>query len=141
MQIINFYHQQDIDYADYFQAAWRFKNRAALGRPKAKLADFAADSKVSAKYLTTIWTTLEGAKEQVGPLAKLQAMWAALPKPAANQTDVARSGCEQMRDYVVDLRKKVELRFLNITAGKVGCGPAAVADLEERPIRDASPDF
>jgi hypothetical protein len=77
MNIINFYHQQDINYADYFQAAWRFKNRAALGKPKAKVADFADESKVSAKYLTTIWTTLEGAKEQVGPLAKLQTMWAA----------------------------------------------------------------
>jgi len=119
LNIINFYHQQDIDYADYFQAAWRYKNRAALGRPKAKLADFAADSNVSAKYLTTIWTTIEGAKEQVGPLAKLQTMWAALPKPDASQPDIARNGCEQMRDYVVQLRKKVEVRFLNITAGKV----------------------
>jgi hypothetical protein len=119
MNIINFYHQQDINYADYFQAAWRFKNRAALGKPKAKLADFAADSNVSAKYLTTILTTLEGTKEEVGPLVKLQSMWAALPKPSANQTDVARTGCEQMRDYVVQLRKKVEVRFLNINAGRV----------------------
>ena len=31
-QIINFYHRQDLDYADYFQAAWRFKHRAALGK-------------------------------------------------------------------------------------------------------------
>jgi hypothetical protein len=119
MNIINFYHQQDINYTDYFQAAWRYKNRAALGKPKAKLADFADESKVSAKYLTTIWTTLEGAKEQVGPLAKLQTMWSALPKPDANQTDIARNGCELMRDYVVQLRKKVEVRFLNIMAGKV----------------------
>ncbi len=119
MQIINLYHQQDIDYADYFQAAWRYKNRAALGRPKAKLSDIAADSKVSAKYLTTIWTTLEGAQEPVGPLVKLQTMWAALPKPDSKNPDLARNGCEQMRDYVVQLRKKVEVRFLNITAGKV----------------------
>jgi mono/diheme cytochrome c family protein len=118
-QIINLYHQQDINYADYFQAAWRFKNRAVLGKPKAKLADFAADSKISAKYLSTIWTTLEGKKEDVGPLVKLQSMWAALPVPDANQTDVARTGCEQMRDYVVQLRKKVEARFLNINAGRV----------------------
>jgi mono/diheme cytochrome c family protein len=118
-QIINLYHQQNINYADYFQAAWRFKNRAALGKPKAKLADIAADSNVSAKYLSTIWTTLEGPKEKVGPLVKLQSMWAALPKPEAKQPDLARKDCEQMRDYVVALRKKVEPRFLNITAGKV----------------------
>jgi Protein of unknown function (DUF1592)/Protein of unknown function (DUF1588)/Protein of unknown function (DUF1587)/Protein of unknown function (DUF1585)/Protein of unknown function (DUF1595)/Planctomycete cytochrome C len=120
MQIIDFYHQQNIDYADYFQAAWRFKNRAALGKPKAKLTDFAAADNVSAKYLTTIWTTLEGTKAKIGPLVKLQAMWTALPKPVAKQTEAARAGCEQMRDYVVQLRKKVEPRFPNITAGKLG---------------------
>ena len=31
-QIIDFYHRQNIDYADYFQAAWRFRHRAALGQ-------------------------------------------------------------------------------------------------------------
>ena len=46
-------------------------------------------------------------------------MWAALPPPEADQPGVARPGCERMRDYVVQLRKKVEVRFLNITAGKV----------------------
>ena len=30
-QIIDFYHQQDTDYADYFQAAWRFKHRPRSG--------------------------------------------------------------------------------------------------------------
>src|ERR1700693_1815527 len=67
MQIVDFYHRQAIDYADYFQAAWRFKHRAALGKSQATLADIAADSKVSSKYLTTIWTTLEGNKGEVGP--------------------------------------------------------------------------
>ena len=119
-QIIDLYHRQDLDYADYFQAAWRFKNRAALGQPKAALAEVAAADKVSAKYLATIWAALEGPKEPVGPMAKLQTLWRALPGPGANQPDAARAGCEEMRAYVVQLRKKVETRFLNITAGKVG---------------------
>ena len=121
-QIIDLYHQQNIDYADYFQAAWRFKNRAALGKPKAMLNDFAAENKVSAKYLATVWAFLEGAKEEVGPGIKLQMLWRQLPSPMANQSDAARKGCEQMRDYVVQFRKKVEPRFLNITAGKVDAG-------------------
>jgi mono/diheme cytochrome c family protein len=119
MQIINFYHQQDLDYADYFQAAWRFRHRAELGRPTATLADFAASAKVSPKYLTTIWATLEGPKEDAGPLAKLQAMWQALPAPVQANPDSAGPGCREMRDYVVRLRKKVEPRFLNIVAGGV----------------------
>ena len=44
-QIVDFYHQQDTDYADYFQTAWRFKHRDALGKQEAKLADFAAEAK------------------------------------------------------------------------------------------------
>ena len=31
-RIVDFYERQPTDYADYFQAAWRFKHRAALGK-------------------------------------------------------------------------------------------------------------
>ena len=102
MQIIDFYRRQDIDYADYFLAAWRFKHRAALGKSKGALADFAAQDKVSAKYLATIWSNLEGPKVEIGPMAKLQSMWCELPAPSADSPDPARNGCEQMRDYVPD---------------------------------------
>ena len=80
-QIVDFYDRQATDYADYFRAAWIYKHRAVLGKPKATLADIAAQNKVSARYLTTIWQALEGPKEEVGPLAKLQTMWRALPVP------------------------------------------------------------
>jgi hypothetical protein len=112
-QIVDFYHQQDTDYADYFRTAWRFKNRAALAKPNATLADFAAQDKVSAKYLTTIWRTLEE-KESIGPVAKLQKMWQTLPAAKGNQPDAARAGCEQMRDFVKQLRAKLEFRFPNL---------------------------
>jgi hypothetical protein len=118
-QIIDFYHKQNIDYADYFQTAWRFRHRAALGQPSATMADLAWQYGVSAKYLKTVWSTLES-REEVGPLVKLQAMWRALPKPEADQPNVARAGCEEMRSYIANVRKKVEPRFINITAGPIG---------------------
>jgi hypothetical protein len=118
-QIIDFYHQQNIDYADYFQTAWRFRHWAALGQPNATLADLARQYHVSARYLKTVWTTLES-PEQVGPMVKLQAMWRALPEPRTGQPDVARPGCEEMRAYIATVRKKVEPRFINITAGPIG---------------------
>ena len=37
-RIVDFYLRQPTDYADYFQAAWRFKYRATLGKPSATLA-------------------------------------------------------------------------------------------------------
>ena len=106
-QIIDFYHQQNIDYIDYFQTAWRFRHRAALGNPTPRLAGLARQYHVSARYLATVWSTLERA-EQVGPLVKLQAMWRALPAPRAGQQDVARAGCEEMGSYIAKVRKKVE---------------------------------
>jgi hypothetical protein len=115
-QIIDFYHRQDTDYGDYFLAAWRYKHRAALGKPAATLAAVAADSKVSPKYLSTIWRTLEQTKEEIGPLAKVQEMWRALPAPKGNQPDAARDGCNAMRDYVVKLRKKIEYHVTELSA-------------------------
>src|SRR3954463_9725144 len=47
-RIIALYHRQNTDYADYFLAAWRFKHRAALGKPRATLAEVAAEANVSA---------------------------------------------------------------------------------------------
>jgi len=119
-QIIDFYHRQITDYVDYFQASWRFKHRSVLGKPEATLNDFAVDSGLSQKYLATIWSTLNDTNADVGPLVKLQALWQALPVPVNDQPDIARDGCEAMRDYVVQFREKVEPRFSNIAAGKAG---------------------
>jgi hypothetical protein len=122
-RIIEFYHRQNVDYAEYFQAAWRYKYRSALGNKAATLPEIAAESKVSAKYLATIGLILDGPREKAGPLAGLQKLWRQLPTPRQGQPDISRQGCEEMRDYVVAVRKKVEPRFANVTAGKVG--PAA----------------
>ena len=121
--IVDFYHRQNTDYADYFQAAWRFKNRVAVGKPDASLANFAAEYELSPKYLATVWSLLEDEKAEIGPIAKLQSMWSELPIAGGNDpkdADATRAGCEEMRDYVVQLRKKLEPRFPNLAAGRVG---------------------
>jgi hypothetical protein len=116
-QIIDFYHRQNIDLADYFETAWRFRHRAALGQPRATLAGLARAHRVSAKYLTMVWATLESGAE-VGPLGQLQQMWRALPAPGPGPG--VRAECERMRAYVGRVRAKVEPRFINITAGPIG---------------------
>ncbi|MCC6538898.1 MAG: DUF1592 domain-containing protein, partial [Bryobacterales bacterium] len=118
-QIIDFYHAQNIDYADYFETAWHYRHRAALGQPNATLASLARRHRVSAKYLATVWTALE-TPEDAGPMRKLQLLWRALPAPSAGRPDAARPACEQMRAYVQQVRRKVEPRFINITAGPIG---------------------
>ena len=120
-QIIDFYRSQNTDYSDYFQTAWRYKHRAVLGKPNATLADFAAEHAVSAKYLDTIWRTLEETREEIGPLAKLQSMWRELPIPRTNQPDdLARQGSSGMRDFVVQLRGKIELRHTDLRVEGIG---------------------
>src|SRR5215475_1999338 len=115
-RIIDFYDRQPTDFADYFGAAWRYKYRVAFGRPSATLADIAAQSHVSPRYLAMIWQTLEQSGEEVGPLVKLQSMWGDLPAPKGNQPDVAREGCVRMRDFVVKIRRHTEKLFADVEA-------------------------
>jgi hypothetical protein len=78
-RIIAFYAAQETDFADYFLASWRFKNRDALGRPGATLDDLADESGLSPKYLKTIWATLTAPSGDVGPIAAVQGLWRELP--------------------------------------------------------------
>ncbi|MGH9613666.1 MAG: DUF1592 domain-containing protein [Bryobacteraceae bacterium] len=109
-RIINFYSRQPTDYADYFQAAWRFRYRKALGKRRATLASVATDSKVSPKYLPMVWKILHD-RDAIGPVLKLQKMWLALPAPSTNQSDVVRAKCVEMRDFVVRIRSHTAMQF------------------------------
>ena len=109
-RILSFYAQQPTDFADYFQAAWRYKNRAALGKSQATLANIAADAKVSAKYLRMVWGLLEE-KNTIGPVAKLQGMFESLPAPGEKQPEAVRAKCVEMRDFVVKIRSHTAMQF------------------------------
>ncbi|HEV2972386.1 MAG TPA: DUF1592 domain-containing protein [Pirellulales bacterium] len=121
-RIIDFYRRQPTDLAAYFLAAWRFENRAALGRPQASLDDFAREEKASPKYLATIYSALTDKREPMGPIAALQAMWKALPVPDGAPHESTRRDCDEMRDFVVALRQKVRPEFDNLTAPRMHNG-------------------
>ncbi len=114
LRIVDFYKKQPTDYADYFQAAWRYRHRVALGAPSATLQTVAAEAKVSPLYLDTVWKTLTAPGEKVGPLVRLQAQWNALPAPEKGRPDAAHAGCVAMRDWVLGLRKKTASHFDNL---------------------------
>src|SRR5688572_13846505 len=80
-RILDFYASQLTDYADYFNAAWHYKHRLALRKAGATLETVAAEAHVSAKYLRMVWQLLEerSTTSAVGPVARLQALWRALP--------------------------------------------------------------
>ena len=109
-RIIGFYFRQPTNYAAYFQAAWRYQHRAALGKPAATLASVAAEAKVSPKYLPLIWQLLQE-PDALGPVLKLQQMWRALPAPEANQPDALPAQCVAMRDFVIKIRSHTAMQF------------------------------
>ncbi len=122
-RIVNFYKRQPTDYADYFVAAWQYKHRAELSKPDATLTEIAVETKVSPKYLAKVWATLEETPEDVGPIAKVQAMWRELPAPEnGKQPESVRGGCEKMRDWIAKLREKLEPNFANLNLKGVGPG-------------------
>jgi len=115
-RIVNFYKQQPTDYADYFFAAWHYQNRKNLGMPDVSLAEIAAQSKVSSKYLSMVWATLAGTREEIGPIAKLQSMWRELPEPRDGSVESVRAACDEMREYVVRIRQEIVPQVPNLNA-------------------------
>ena len=133
-RIVHFYKQQRTDYADYFEAAWRYNNRAALGRPKATIDDLAAEAGLSAKYLATIFTTLTGTPEGVGPIAALQAMWRELPAGGQGQAAAARAGCMTMRDFAVSLRAELVPEVKNLASPEISEGSQTLVLWKDRQL-------
>jgi mono/diheme cytochrome c family protein len=117
-RIVDFYQRQPTDYAAYLYAAWRYQQRAVNGQPGASVAEIAAQEGVSAKYLTTVWSTLNDPNETVGPIATLQALWQALPREAG-RVDEARAQCEAMRDDIVRLRAQLTFTFPDLEGAGV----------------------
>src|ERR1700761_2313392 len=109
-RIVGFYKAQPTDYADYFQASWRYQYRVALKTPHATLATVAVESKLSPKYLPMVWQILHD-QDAVGPVLKLQKMWQALPPHKTAQPAVLRAKCTEMRDFVVKIRTHTAMQF------------------------------
>ena len=114
LRIVDFYKQQPTDFADYFEAAWRYRYRAALGSPGATLPSIAADTHVSPRYLALLWHTLNASDYATGPVAGLKAKWNALPAGDSGHPNAARADCVALRDWVKSLRKKVAWKFGNL---------------------------
>ncbi len=93
-RIVEFYQRQPTDYADYFFAAWKYRHRAALGKPDATLKEIANEQQVSAKYLPHGLECADQTKSvDIGPLQTLQEMWNELPGPT-HMTSRARPAHE-----------------------------------------------
>ena len=113
-RIIDFYARQNTEYADFFFAAWRLRQRYGLNDPGVALADVAAQEGVSPKYLSKVWSLLAGREHYFGPIAKLRSMWFSLPDAEAELKQV-RAGCSAMSEFVRRLRPQLGHTFPHVT--------------------------
>ena len=132
-RVVDFYTRQRLDYADYFLAAWRYRHRAALGRPQATLSDVAKDARVSPQYLEKMWATLTAPREDVGPIGALQMRWNILPSPVDHrEPPLLRESVGMMRDLVAGLRPRVSMTFENLPARGIAAGSQSLVLWKDR---------
>jgi hypothetical protein len=120
-RIIDFYKRHHVDYGEYFRAAWKYRHRALLGRPNAKLADFAAEAKLSERYLAMVWTALTEQDSPVGPLAALGSAWEKNARPLPGPPNFV----DRFSDHIVRMRKtlKVDVKKLSVNGISAGSQP------------------
>jgi Protein of unknown function (DUF1592)/Protein of unknown function (DUF1588)/Protein of unknown function (DUF1587)/Protein of unknown function (DUF1595)/Protein of unknown function (DUF1585) len=144
-RIEDFYQRHQVDYADYFLAAWNFKHRDALGKRDATLAGLAAENGISASYLETVWSLLSQPSQKTGPVASLQSLWRQLPAPDANPADrglkAARRGCEGMRDFVVRTRAQVQPRVEEVRVRGISEGSQPFVLWKDRQLAESRRRF
>jgi hypothetical protein len=104
--IIEFYKRHNVDLADYFFAAWKYRYRTAYGETDLNLDQFAKKDGLSPKYLATLWAILNDANADTGPLAVVRKLWEEMP--GAERADATLPACERMRDIVQRLRRQLK---------------------------------
>ena len=134
-RIVDFYQRHQVDYADYFFAAWKIQHREALGLWDTSLKDFSNEGRLSPKYLETIWLVMT-TPTAVGPLSEIQGEWRKLRKPSEPEgvsprsnsrtenvrgltpsgspvveQDSVRRECERLRDLVVKRRNELDTKI------------------------------
>lgn len=88
------------------------------------LAEIAQDQQLSVRYLQLIWDALQAQPKRGGPWDELHSQWRALTSQLDAEGDgvtpatpsQVRAACEQMRDYVLEVRKQFEPHFDNLNA-------------------------
>jgi len=134
-RIIAFYQRHQVDYADYFMAAWKYRQHEAAGKPAGYLSCFAVEAGLSAKYLALIGSALADADGAAGPLALIRKLWRELPQ--GRDARAARAGCERMRDLVVNLRRPLEPRIKKLQVKGISNGSQAVVLWNNRQLAKA----
>jgi Protein of unknown function (DUF1592)/Protein of unknown function (DUF1588)/Protein of unknown function (DUF1587)/Protein of unknown function (DUF1585)/Protein of unknown function (DUF1595)/Planctomycete cytochrome C len=121
-RIIAFYREHQVDVADYFLAAWKYRHRARLGRPTEQLNRLATESRLSPKYLPLVWAALTEGRTDVGPLAVIRKAWSQLPDPDRASVEAIHRDCQNLRDLMLRMRKQLEPKVASLRVRGISPG-------------------
>lgn len=98
--IMRFYEQHAVSIPDYVEAAWRYRNRPA-DQQALSLEAFAAERRLSGRYLNSVWTFLSELESIPGTPLEFREGWVRLPVPdAAGEAPRAlREFCDLVEEY------------------------------------------
>ena len=87
-------------YASAFYAAWRYRNRDALGDSKQSLHDIAAREGLSPRFADHVWFAVNR-DNPTFPTSEVVSQWRNLPAPGAPDADV-RAACTEIQKFVIN---------------------------------------
>ena len=110
-RIVAFYKAQPTDFADYFEAAWRYEYRVALKKPACHPGHHRGGRKgqpqVPAPWSGRSCTT----RTRSAPSSSCRKCGRRLAPPDAVQTGGLRAKCIAMRDFVMRIRAHTAMQF------------------------------
>ena len=99
------------------------------------------ERQVSAAGLAAPEEHRSAAAEEVGPIAKLQTMWRALPAPGRGPGGALRAQCVEMRDFVVRIRSDTAMQFAAPMVQGLPPASQPLLELEDRQFAAHRRDF
>ena len=162
-EILRFYEQHRIDYATYLAAAWSYRHRPT-SRRDVTIEAWAAENKLSPKYLRSLWNTLQDVGQAFQPDAEksqarkpdlrdegsgdqfqiqwLRQRWNALPAPTdPNQTAVPAETRRLIQTLAEDIQRRSRMLCVPETQAIVSdAGNAPIPHIDRRKKTAASRD-
>ncbi len=89
-------------YAKAFYVSWYFKNRQALGDPKASLRELADKEGITGRFAEHVWSVVNR-RDPGFPTRAMVGRWQAIAKPTSDRNASlakARAGCEELTKYL-----------------------------------------
>ncbi len=88
-------------YTKAFFAAWKYKNREALGQPNKSLTAFGAELELSPRFVEHIWGVLDQPKHNY-PTTEVVSKWRNLPAPDGSNEKAVMAECEELQKFVIN---------------------------------------